>query len=68
MTPQIELDEEADALLNAIAKRLDISRQHALEMALDHFIYENDTHAIAARIVDEVLVRDAVLLERLADA
>jgi predicted transcriptional regulator len=68
MTPLIELDEEAGALLTAIAERLEVSRQHALELAIEHFIYENDTHAIATRIVDEVLVRDAVLLERLADA
>lgn len=68
MTPSITLDEEANALLTALAKRLGVSRQHALELAIEKFIYENDTHAIAARTVDEVLIRDAALLERLADA
>lgn len=68
MTPAITLDEEANALLTALAKRLGVSRQHALELAIEKFIYENDTHAIAARTVDEVLIRDAALLERLADA
>lgn len=68
MTPLLMLDQEAGALLTEIAKRLGVSRQQALQLAIDHFIYENDTHAIATRTVDEVLVRDAVLLERLADA
>lgn len=68
MTPLLKLDDETDALLTELAKRLGVSRQRALEIALDKFIYENDTHAIAARTVDQILVRDAALLDRLADA
>lgn len=68
MTPSLRLDEEADALLTALAKRLGASKQHALQMVLDQFICENDSHAIAARTVDEILIRDAPLLQRLADA
>lgn len=68
MTPSLRLDEEADALLTALAKRLGVPKQHAFQMVLDQFICENDSHAIAVRTVDEILVRDALLLQRLADA
>jgi hypothetical protein len=37
-------------------------------LAVNQFIDEFDSEAIARRVVDEILIRDKELLERLADA
>ncbi len=68
MALTLRLDPEADARLTALAKRLEISKQQALSLAVDKFLQQHDSSAIARRIVDEILARDKELLERLADA
>lgn len=68
MALTLRLDPEADARLTALAKRLEVSKQQALSLAVNEFLQQHDSSAIARRIVDEILVRDKELLERLADA
>jgi predicted transcriptional regulator len=68
MALTLRLDPEVDAQLTALAKRLKISKQQALSLAVNQFIDEFDSAAIARRVVDEILIRDKELLERLADA
>lgn len=68
MALTLRLDPEVDAQLTALAKKLDMSKQQALSIAVSEFIGLHDSAAIARRVVDEILVRDKELLERLADA
>lgn len=68
MALTLRLDPEVDAQLTALAKKLDMSKQQALTLAVSEFIGQYDSSAIARRVVDEILVRDQELLERLADA
>jgi predicted transcriptional regulator len=68
MALTLRLDPEVDAQLTALAKKLDMSKQQALSLAVSEFIGLYDSSAIARRVVDEILVRDKELLERLADA
>jgi len=65
MTPTLRLNKEAQTLLTALAGNLGLSEQDALQLALNSFINKHDEHAIAARTIDLVMVRDAELLERL---
>jgi hypothetical protein len=65
MTPIIRLNKEAQSLLTTLAENLGVSEQDALQIAVDRFISAHDAHAIAARTIDSLLVRDAALLERL---
>lgn len=68
MALTLRLDPEVDAQLTALAKKLDMSKQQALSLAVSEFIGLHDSAAITRRVVDEILVRDKELLERLADA
>jgi hypothetical protein len=68
MALTLRLDPDVDAQLSSLAKRLKISKQQALSLAVNQFLDQFDSAAIARRVVDEILIRDKELLERLADA
>ena len=67
MTPIIRLNKDAQSLLTTLAENLGVSEQDALQIAVDRFISAHDTHTIAARTIDSLLVRDAALIERLGN-
>lgn len=68
MAMTLRLDPKVDAQLTELASRLGMSKQQALSMAVAEFIAEHDSSSIARRVMDEVLIRDKELLDRLADA
>lgn len=68
MAMTLRLDPKVDAQLTELASRLGISKQQALSLAVAEFIAEHDSSSIARRVMDEVLIRDKELLDRLADA
>lgn len=68
MAMTLRLDPKVDAQLTELATRLGLSKQQALSLAVVEFIAEHDSSSIARRVMDEVLVRDKELLDRLADA
>ena len=68
MAMTLRLDLDVDAQLTELATRLGMSKQQALSLAVAEFIAEHDSSSIARRVMDEVLIRDKELLDRLADA
>lgn len=68
MAMTLRLDPKVDAQLTELATRLGMSKQQALSLAVAEFIAEHDSSSIARRVMDEVLIRDKELLDRLADA
>jgi hypothetical protein len=68
MAMTLRLDPKVDAQLTELASRLGMSKQQALSLAVAEFIAEHDSSSIARRVMDEVLIRDKELLDRLADA
>lgn len=64
----LRLAEEQDRQLTEIAAVLGISKQQAVEQAIAQMIAQSTQVNRAMRVLDEILVRDAKLLERLADA
>jgi predicted transcriptional regulator len=64
----LRLAEEQDKQLTEIADALGISKQQAVERAISQMIAQNTQVNRAMKVLDEILVRDAKLLERLADA
>ncbi len=68
MAMTLRLDPKVDAQLTELASRLGMSKQQALSLAVAEFIAEHDSSSIARRAMDEVLIRDKELLDRLADA
>ena len=68
MAMTLRLDPRVDAQLTELATRLGMSKQQALALAVAEFIAEHDSSSIARRVMDEVLIRDKELLDRLADA
>lgn len=68
MAMTLRLDPKVDAQLTELASRLGMSKQQALSLAVSEFIAEHDSSSIARRVMDEVLIRDKELLDRLADA
>lgn len=68
MAMTLRLDPNVDAQLTELAARLGMSKQQALSLAVAEFIAEHDSSSIARRVMDEVLIRDKELLDRLADA
>lgn len=68
MAMTLRLDPNVDAQLTELATRLGMSKQQALSLAVAEFIAEHDSSSIARRVMDEVLIRDKELLDRLADA
>jgi len=68
MAMTLRLAEEQDKQLTEIADALGISKQQAVERAISQMIAQNTQVNRAMKVLDEILVRDAKLLERLADA
>ena len=68
MAMTLRLDPKVDAQLTELASRLGMSKQQALSLAVAEFIAEHDSSSIARRVMDEVLIRDKELLDRLVDA
>jgi hypothetical protein len=64
----LRLNPETDSLLNEVAEDLGISKQQALAIAVNEFIEKRHQKLVIKRVVAEVLERDRVLLDRLADA
>ncbi len=68
MAMTLRLDPQVDTQLTELAARLGMSKQQALSLAVSEFISEHDSSSIARRVLDEILIRDKELLDRLADA
>jgi predicted transcriptional regulator len=68
MAMTLRLNPETDSLLNEVAEDLGISKQQALAIAVNEFIEKRHQKLVIKRVVAEVLERDRVLLDRLADA
>lgn len=64
----LRLNPDTDSLLNEVAEDLGISKQQAIAIAVNEFIEKRHQKLVIKRVVAEVLERDRVLLDRLADA
>lgn len=64
----LRLNPETDSLLNEVAEELGISKQQAVTMAVSEFVEKKHQKLVLRKVVAEILERDKVLLERLADA
>jgi predicted DNA-binding protein YlxM (UPF0122 family) len=68
MAMTLRLTEAQDAKLTEYAEKAGISKQRAVEVLIETADYQADREAKLKRIYDKVMERDAVLMERLADA
>lgn len=68
MAMTLRLNPETDGLLNEVAEELGISKQQAVTIAVNEFVEKKHQKLVLRRVVAEILERDKVLLERLADA
>ncbi|MDG2497606.1 MAG: hypothetical protein P8M68_05445 [Aquiluna sp.] len=64
----LRLDTETDQRLTEIAGALGISKAQAVVRAVEDFLATQSSDAVASKVFDKVLKRDAALLERLSDA
>ncbi|MEN9989643.1 MAG: hypothetical protein RL508_622 [Actinomycetota bacterium] len=64
----LRLEAELDKQLTQLAEAMGLSKQQVAEQAIDRFIELEFKKRVARHIVDQVLVRDAEALRRLADA
>jgi len=55
-------------MLTEVASNLGISKSQAVARAVEEFLSQQSADAIANKVFDKVLKRDAALLERLSDA
>lgn len=68
MAMTLRLDPETDKLLSEVAEELGISKQQAVARAVNDFLDKKHQKLVLRKVVAEILERDKVLLERLADA
>ena len=64
----LRLTEAQDAKLTEFAEKAGISKQRAVEVLIETADYQADREARLKEIFDKVMKRDALLMERLADA
>lgn len=68
MAMTVRLDPETDALLTKLAEQTGMSKQAVIEAAIKQQYSSLSQQAVARRVFDHVISRDAELLQRLADA
>lgn len=68
MAMTLRLTDEQDRRLTAVALSLNISKQRAIEIAVDEFIERHDQERIMNQVLEKVMTRDAELMRRLADS
>jgi len=68
MAMTLRLNSETDQMLTEVANNLGISKSQAVARAVEEFLSQQSADAIANKVFDKVLKRDAALLERLSDA
>lgn len=68
MAMTLRLTEEQDTQLGAVAESMNVSKQRAVEIALEEYLLKHDQQRIMKEVVDTVLTRDAELMRRLADS
>lgn len=64
----LRLTEEQDTQLGAVAESMNVSKQRAVEIALEEYLLKHDQQRIMRELVQKVLTRDAELMRRLADS
>jgi hypothetical protein len=62
------LTEQQDAELAAVADSMNVSKQRAVEIALEEYLERNNQTRIMKEVIETVLTRDAELMRRLADS
>lgn len=68
MAMTLRLTEKQDAQLAAVAESMNVSKQRAMEIALEEYLERNDQERIMKEVIETVLTRDSELMRRLADA
>ncbi len=68
MAMTLRLTDKQDAELSAVAESLNISKQRAMQIALDEYLERNDQDRIMKQVLETVLFRDGELMRRLADS
>jgi len=64
----LRLTEQQDAELAAVAESMNVSKQRAMEIALEEYLERNNQTRIMKEVIETVLTRDAELMRRLADS
>lgn len=68
MAMTLRLTQEQDTQLAAVADSMNVSKQRAVEIALEEYLAKHNQQRIMREIVEKVLTRDAELMRRLADS
>ena len=68
MAMTLRLTPEQDARLTVVAESMNVSKQRAMEIALEEYLERNNQQRIMKEVIDTVLTRDAELMRRLADS
>ena len=68
MAMTLRLTEQQDSQLGAVAESMNVSKQRAVEIALEEYLQRNDQKRIMKEVIETVLTRDAELMRRLADS
>jgi predicted transcriptional regulator len=68
MAMTLRLTEQQDSQLGAIAESMNVSKQRAVEIALEEYLQRNDQKRIMKEVIETVLTRDAELMRRLSDS
>lgn len=64
----LRLAEEQDKQLNLLAEAMGLSKHQVVEKAIERFLETEFQKEVVRHVVDMVMVRDAELMRRLADA
>ena len=68
MAMTLRLTEQQDSQLGAVAESMNVSKQRAVEIALEEYLERNNQTRIMKEVIETVLTRDAELMRRLADS
>ncbi|MFM1957579.1 MAG: hypothetical protein RLZ41_978 [Actinomycetota bacterium] len=68
MAMTLRLTPEQDARLTVVAESMNVSKQRAMEIALEEYLERNNQERIMKEVVETLLTRDAELMRRLADS
>ncbi len=68
MAMTLSLTVQQDAELAAVAESLNVSKQRAMEIALEEYLERNNQTRIMKEVIETLLTRDAELMRRLADS
>ena len=68
MAMTLRLTEQQDTELAAVAESMNVSKQRAMEIALEEYLERNNQTRIMKEVIETVLTRDAELMRRLADS